>query len=180
MSLQPKFENVQVDVNELPGIGELKLVKLEPSYKRVRLIIWGIVSVILLIAYFCFYFFILPEEASINIFFMISIPTLIFIIGLSFIVSYYGYHQMAYALRDRDIYYKKGLIFRKTTVIPFNRIQHCEVNHGPVDRIFGLASLKIFTAGGQSSDLEVPGISEHKAHALKDFILGKTGLDEEE
>ena len=121
-----------------------------------------------------------PFEEHIYILFNFGFPLLVVFLIFLFVLAYFGYFQMSYALREKDIFYKKGLIFRKSTVIPFNRIQHCEVNHGPIDRFFGLASLKIFTAGGVSSDLSIPGLSESKAHSLKDYIVGKTGLDEEE
>ena len=179
MSLHPKFENTEVNIEELPDIGALNLLPLDTNYKNVRVIVWLIFALIIVVA-FISVMNLVPWQGNRHIFVMIAAPILTLILVFSFIVTYFGYFKMAFALREKDIYYKKGLIFRKTTIIPFNRIQHCEVNHGPVDRMFGLASLKIFTAGGQASDLEIPGLKESKAHTIKDYIIGKTGLDEEE
>ena len=179
MSLQPKFDNIQVNIDSLPDVRELDLIPLNANYKNVRLIVWLIFAIIL-IAIFFTVLTAVNWNGSRIIYLAIAIPVLSLLLVFTFIVTYFGFFQMAYALRSRDIFYKKGLIFRKSTVIPFNRIQHCEVNHGPVDRMFGLASIKIFTAGGQSSDLGIPGLKESVAHTLKDFIIGKTGLDEEE
>jgi|GEM_PF-6009490 len=51
---------------------------------------------------------------------------------------------------------------------------------GPIERMFGLSKLKIFTAGGASSDLKIPGLLPETANKLKDYIQLKVGRDEEE
>ena len=83
-----------------------------------------------------------------------------------------------YAFRQKDISYKTGWLWRSITTVPFNRVQHCEVSQGVMDRYFGLAKLKIFTAGGSSSDVVVPGLRLDQATDLKDFILEKIKEDE--
>ena len=179
MSLLPQFENTQVNVEDLPDVGVLDLKPLESNYKYVRLIGWFIFAIIVAVVLSIIFINVTDPEARKWIL-MTAVPVLSIAVVLSFVTAYFGFHQMAYAIRSRDIIYKKGLIYRKTTIIPFNRIQHCEVNHGPIDRIFNLASLKVFTAGGESSDLEIPGLTESRAQMIKDYIIGKAGLDEEE
>ncbi|MEL7147871.1 MAG: PH domain-containing protein [Bacteroidota bacterium] len=83
------------------------------------------------------------------------------------------FRQKGYALRDKDMVYKSGLLWKKIIIIPLNRIQHCEVQQGPFSKIFGLKSLTAFTAGGASSDLRVAGLPEEKAEQLKEFIISK-------
>ena len=46
--------------------------------------------------------------------------------------------------------------------------------------MFKLSSLKVFTAGGESSDLVIPGLLPEDAHRLKDFVLKNSELKEEE
>jgi membrane protein YdbS with pleckstrin-like domain len=99
---------------------------------------------------------------------------------LRFSLLYLGFHKKKYALRERDILYKTGLLWRSNTVIPFNRIQHAEVNQGPLDRLFNLAILRVFTAGGGSSDMVIPGLRPAEAQNIKEFILKRTAFDEEE
>ena len=81
-----------------------------------------------------------------------------------------GFKKRGYALRQRDITYKKGFLIHSQTTIPFNRVQHCETTQGPLSRAFGLMSLKVFTAGGASSDLRISGLRPEEANRLKDFI----------
>ena len=179
MSSLPQFENIQINIDELPGIGSLELHPLESNYKYVRVIGWAVFALIVIVAISVVLINVNDPEAK-KWLLMTAVPVLSLIVIISFVFSYFGFFQMAYALRSKDIVFKKGLVYRKTTIIPFNRIQHCEVNHGPVDRLFNLASLKVFTAGGQTSDLEIPGLTELRAQMIKDYIIGKAGLDEEE
>ncbi|MGB4960930.1 MAG: PH domain-containing protein, partial [Saprospiraceae bacterium] len=85
-----------------------------------------------------------------------------------------------YALRERDILFKSGVFFRSVIVIPFNRVQHCEIEQGPINRFFDLAVLSLYTAGGSSSDLKIPGLTMRMANNLKSFITDKVAIDEEE
>lgn len=95
------------------------------------------------------------------------------IILLSFVGIYKGFSRRSYALREKDITYRKGWLFSSTTTIPFNRIQHSEVAQGPLERSYQLSTLKIYTAGGSTSDLSVPGLEAEEAQKLRDFIAKK-------
>jgi len=65
------------------------------------------------------------------------------------------------------------VITTTTTIIPFNKIQHLAVHQGWTSRYLGLASLEFFTAGGDSSDLEIPGIALQEAYQWRDLVLDK-------
>jgi membrane protein YdbS with pleckstrin-like domain len=85
-------------------------------------------------------------------------------------VTQRGFPLKGYALREHDIVYKTGLIYRKNTTIPFNRIQHIEIRQSMIARMLGISKLKIFTAGGQGSGLFIHGLSPETAQQLKDFL----------
>ncbi len=65
-------------------------------------------------------------------------------------------------------------------IIPYRRIQHCEVTSGPVEQMFDIASLNIYTAGGGSSDMTIPGLEDQRAATLKAHILRKINTEDEE
>ena len=77
------------------------------------------------------------------------------------------------AMRDFDIAYRSGLFWRKTVIVAFNRVQHVEVSSGPLQRKFGLASVKLFTAGGSSVDLKIDGLMAERAEDIRAFIAEK-------
>ena len=69
--------------------------------------------------------------------------------------------------------FRYGIIATNTLVIPYNRVQHVALHEGLVSRFFGLAKIQIFTAGGSSSDIEIPGIAKEQAESIKQLLMGK-------
>ena len=88
-------------------------------------------------------------------------------------ITHLGFPRKGYLVREKDISYQKGIIFYKLITIPFNRIQHVEVNQGVINRAFKLASVKLYTAGGNAGDLSIPGLPEDVAEKIKEFLSEK-------
>lgn len=116
--------------------------------------------------------FFIPELTSIP---MLYIFITVLLVILSFIVwvGFNSFKYKGYALRQHDIIFKSGIFFRSTTIISFNRVQHIEINQGPLDRYFNIAGLTLYTAGGSSSDLTIPGLSMEDANRIKEWIMKK-------
>jgi membrane protein YdbS with pleckstrin-like domain len=88
-------------------------------------------------------------------------------------LSRVSFRKKAYAFRQHDVIYRNGIIATNTMVIPYNRVQHVALHEGLVSRWFGLAKVEIFTAGGVSSDIEIPGIRKEEAENIKQLLMGK-------
>jgi membrane protein YdbS with pleckstrin-like domain len=87
--------------------------------------------------------------------------------------SYLSFKKKGFAFREHDVLFRYGIIATNTIVIPYNRIQHVALHEGMVSRYFGLAKIEIFTAGGSSSDIEIPGIEKEQAENIKQLLMGK-------
>ena len=170
--------NKQIYAESLPKLENLEFKGLEKKLLTTNLlstfIFFGVLFSILLILH------LLVDVEFVGKISTYLYLSLLILSILSAVFTYFSFYKKSYALRERDIIFNKGLIWRSTTVIPFNRVQHCEVSHGPIDRMFGLSALKIYTAGGATSDLSIDGLMPSTAHRIKDFIIQKTNLDEEE
>jgi hypothetical protein len=57
------------------------------------------------------------------------------------------YISMWYELRDDEMSWKRGVWFRRTGIVPYNRITNLDVIQGPVMRMLGISTLSIQTAG---------------------------------
>ncbi len=97
---------------------------------------------------------------------------------VSMIITIKAFPYRGYLIRDKDIAYQRGLIRYKLTSIPFNRIQHVELNQGVIAKRMGLATLKIYTAGSSADDLEIPGLPIATAGQIREFLTGKISADE--
>ncbi|PHS20500.1 MAG: hypothetical protein COA86_00700 [Kangiella sp.] len=96
---------------------------------------------------------------------------------ISFLSSIYGYYfskSCGYLKREFDIYHKQGIWWKKQTALSFSRIQHIDLSSGPLERKYGMATLKFFTAGGASSDLRIHGLPLEIAEDLRQQILKLT------
>jgi membrane protein YdbS with pleckstrin-like domain len=53
------------------------------------------------------------------------------------------------------------------------------INKGPYERIFKLATIKIYTAGSSFSDIKITGLQEDVAEQIKTFILQQNAASEQ-
>jgi membrane protein YdbS with pleckstrin-like domain len=74
-----------------------------------------------------------------------------------------------YAERDEDLLVRRGVMFRRMSVIPYGRMQYVEVTAGPFERAFGLATVQMHTAAA-ASDARIPGLPAVEAARLRDQL----------
>lgn len=91
-----------------------------------------------------------------------------FIINLSILVK--AYRFKGYALREHDITYRSGVIFPKTTTVPFSRIQQVSISRNPVSKFFHLCAIDIVNGAQGLSSIVIQGLTEEKAERIKDVI----------
>ncbi|MEM9992207.1 MAG: PH domain-containing protein, partial [Bacteroidota bacterium] len=165
------FENHQINSKQLPKVETVQYLKVDKNSLAVSLIgsvlWWGF---ILLTTSFFIYLNNFDYPSFMN-YVVLGLLLALAIFSLTMIVL--GYSKKGYALRTQDVSFKEGVLWKSHTVVPFNRIQHSEVTQGPVQSMFELASISIYTAGGSASDLTITGLQEKEAHQIKDFLLQK-------
>lgn len=88
-----------------------------------------------------------------------SILTL-FILCINFVIPRYIYKLYGYEITDTYVLFQKGVLFRRQDFIPIKRIQHIEKLQGPVQSLFKITTVIIYTAG--SNDVMI-GIDIEKA-----------------
>lgn len=74
-----------------------------------------------------------------------------------------------YAEREDDLLVRRGVMFRRLSVIPYGRMQFIDVTAGPVERVFGLATVRMHTAAA-ASDARVPGLAADEAARVRDRL----------
>ena len=80
------------------------------------------------------------------------------------------YHRLRYGLTERLLQVARGWLFHTDTIVPFVRVQHLDVTRGPLDKMFGTATLIIHTAGTRNSIVTVPGLAPGRAAEIRDII----------
>jgi uncharacterized protein len=75
----------------------------------------------------------------------------------------------AYAERADDLIVRRGLMFRRVSVVPYGRMQFVDVTAGPFERAYGLATVQLHTAAA-ASDARIPGLVAEEAARLRDQL----------
>ena len=83
----------------------------------------------------------------------------------------------AYCERAEDLLVRRGVMVSRLSVVPYGRMQFIDVVSGPVERLFGLATVRMHTASA-ASDARIPGLSSESAAILRDHLaaLGESNL----
>jgi membrane protein YdbS with pleckstrin-like domain len=80
------------------------------------------------------------------------------------------YRRLLYGLTERLLQVVRGWLFHTDTIVPFVRVQHLDVTRGPLDKMFGTATLVVHTAGTRNSIVTVPGLAPDRAAEIRDII----------
>lgn len=91
--------------------------------------------------------------------------------GFAFFWPGFRYRAWGYAVREHDVLIRFGVIWKMRRCIPRLRIQHVDIEAGPVDRAFGLVKLSLFTAGTIVAVATIPGLRPADAEALREQLL---------
>lgn len=77
--------------------------------------------------------------------------------------------RWGYAERDDDLYITRGALFRTLVVVPYGRMQFVDVQAGPLDQRFGIASVTLHTASTETA-ATIPGLPTAEAARLRDRL----------
>lgn len=78
--------------------------------------------------------------------------------------------RLGYAPEPAMLRVVRGWLFHTDTLVPLVRVQHLDVARGPLDKMFGTATLAIHTAGTHNSIVSLPGLSPGRAAELAAVI----------
>jgi len=165
------FTNETLNINSLPKFEEVNFSPLHKNYIKVVYINIAITLLILAIGIGVLLYF-NKDLQNKNSYLIFGISYLVIAI-IGFFSSIASVKRRGFAIREKDILYKRGLISTTTTMIPFNRVQHVAMHEGVFSRIFNLAQIQIFTAGGSTSDVKISGIEKEKAENIKELLMQK-------
>ena len=87
------------------------------------------------------------------------------------------YRRIGYALGAKSLRIVKGWLFHTDTIVPFVRVQHIDVARGPLEKIFGTASLIVHTPGTHNSVVTLPGLEPDRANEIRETIRAQIKTD---
>jgi membrane protein YdbS with pleckstrin-like domain len=87
------------------------------------------------------------------------------------------WRRTRWRLDHRGLRVRRGLLWHVEVLVPRSRVQHLDIERGPLERHFGLATLVVHTAGSQTQALRQPGLADADAVTLRDVLIPAAARD---
>lgn len=81
------------------------------------------------------------------------------------------HRRTQYRIDQEGLEIRRGVLWRHQITIPLGRVQHADVSQGPIQRIFGIGTLTVHTAGTQNASIALEGLEHELAVAIRDLIV---------
>lgn len=98
------------------------------------------------------------------------VPALLLYAYIAFVIPARRYRYWGYDMGKDRLRIVRGYMYHRDVVVPFGRIQHIDVDQGPIQRRYDLATLTVHTAGNQNSTVSLPGLLYADALAMRETI----------
>ena len=81
-----------------------------------------------------------------------------------------SFHATSWRLHPHGFEIRRGIWWRHRIFIPKDRIQHTDVHQGPLQRVYGLASLVLNTGGTHEPSITLDGLDMPLAESLREQL----------
>jgi len=105
---------------------------------------------------------------------------LAFIIIVSEIYARMAYNRWFYEFTESQLRIERGIIWKKYSNIPYERVQNVDITRGIIARMLGFSTVNIQTAGfsytpkgGASTEGYIPAVPIAEAERIREFIMHK-------
>lgn len=101
----------------------------------------------------------------------LALAGFIAVCAVVWLVSGVWWRQMGYQLGEEELTLRRGVISKQQRTARYDRTQAVDVVEPVIARLFRLAAVRVETAGGQSSAIEIAFLTKRDAEALRAEIL---------
>lgn len=167
------FSNEVLDVAALPALDHDAFLPLHPSYRIFRVVSAALGWVVPLVGLGVGSFFVAaPDELELAVLALVGV-----LLVAAVLFAWFEFPFRGWLMREHDASFRHGIVSRRTTTVPFTRVQHVAVTRGGIERALGLATLDLYTAGSGVADLRIPGLTADEAERLREHVLARTQAD---
>jgi uncharacterized membrane protein YdbT with pleckstrin-like domain len=170
--------------------GTLTVFRAAPAYYRYRLVLWALRHVpmlALVLGSFAIVEIALREDHANAIAFTVARTIEVFVLSIWSIALLVGYalQRLDYEMRwymvtDRSLRIREGVLVVREMTLTFANVQNVTIDQGPLQRMLGVADVRVQTAGGGAGHQQV-GESMHTgvlrgitdAEKVRELVLGR-------
>jgi membrane protein YdbS with pleckstrin-like domain len=100
---------------------------------------------------------------------VVTVVVVFAVCAAAFVVVGRNYDSWGYAERGADLLVTHGVTWRRLVVVPYGRMQLVDVTAGPIERKFGISTLRLHTASA-GTDARIHGLTAAEATRLRDRL----------
>ncbi|WP_121116100.1 PH domain-containing protein [Croceibacterium ferulae] len=157
-------------MDDAPPLADEPLTPLDPAYVRLVRLLTGIALAVPVIAALALEVAqLLPPGA-------VAVPVVLAAGWLLLRLPLRRWRARGYSWGTDALRVVRGLWWRRDITVPFGRVQHLDVTQGPLERLFGLGTLVLHTAGNHNSSVALTGLAHGQALAMRDAIRAHVAL----
>lgn len=164
-----------------PPIGEERELPLDPAFVDAQRLAGGILAACVaagLLAGVMALVFALPALPALRWLLLVAWLAAAAALGaLALVWPALSYRHTSYQLGAQGLRLRRGVLWRSAILVPRARVQHTDVSQGPIERLFGLATLVIHTAGTLHASVALRGLARETAFRLRDQLIDSSEDD---
>jgi membrane protein YdbS with pleckstrin-like domain len=80
------------------------------------------------------------------------------------------FRRWRFEIQDDALFLVRGVVTQVDTSVPYVRLQHTDTQRGPIERLVGLSSVVVYTAGTRGADIRIPGLRPDRATELREQL----------
>ncbi len=163
-----QFVNDPIPTEHLPHLADEAFVAVDGRYLQVSLIGMAISSVLVIAGGVLGAILVEPLMP------LLVAGVMVALLGGAALFRMAEVRRLAYQAREHDLSVRSGVLTHRVQTLPFTRVQHVNVQRGPIERWLGLATLMVSSAG---PDLVLPGLAVETADRIKALVSERVGVD---
>jgi len=161
--------NEPIPVDDLPALDDDAFVSVDPRYLRASLAGTALIALVAVVVAG-----VVASQAEQPVAVVLIGAGVLCVLALVAVLKVLEVRRLAYQLRAHDLSLRSGVIIHAVESLPFTRVQHVNVNRGPIERAIGLATLEVSSAG---PNIVIPGLTEADASRIKLLVTQRAGVD---
>ncbi|MHA2168481.1 MAG: PH domain-containing protein [Candidatus Kariarchaeaceae archaeon] len=87
------------------------------------------------------------------------------------------YNSILFEIMEDEVHVNKGVITKTRKIVPYRTITNVEIKQGPYDRILGLGTIELQTAGFSSNkrgpEERIDGLPSHELEIIQTLIIDR-------
>ncbi len=125
-------------------------------------------------------YFVIGEFSSQMLFFAGAGVVLVLLLSLGYSILYFLNFKFHIDYKNEEFVLQKGVISTDVINIPFQKIQQVNFRRNILQRVIGVYSVVVETAGSQDKEVEIKALSHEKANALAERLMAHAEEEQEE